>query len=215
MAAITGASSTLLQPDITLDKHSKKELIKTIYEEAEHLNEIIRNVLDMTRLESGAIVVKKEWQSIEEIIGVVLNRFSEKLKDHPLSINLSVDLPLIPFDALLIEQVLMNLLDNAIKYTPKETPLDLSAMLKGGSLLVELADRGPGIPHGEEKRIFEKFVRGSTARGGIGLGLTICQTIITAHGGNIWAENRPGGGTVFRFTLPITGKPKLLEMEEI
>ena len=215
LAAITGASSTLLQPDITLDKHSKKELIKTIYEEAEHLNEIIRNVLDMTRLEAGAIIVKKEWQSIEEIVGVVLNRFSEKLKEHPISTNLSADLPLVPFDALLIEQVLMNLLDNAIKYTPKETPLDLSAMLKGDSLLVELSDRGPGIPHGEEKRMFEKFVRGSTARGGIGLGLTICQAIITAHGGDIWAENRPGGGTVFRFTLPITGKPKLLEMEEI
>jgi two-component system sensor histidine kinase KdpD len=215
LAAITGASSTLLQPDLTLDKHSKKELIKTIYEEAEHLNDIIRNVLDMTRLESGAIIVKKEWQSIEEIVGVVLNRFSQKLKEHPISINLSAELPLVPFDALLIEQVLMNLLDNAIKYTPKETPLDLSAMLKGNSLLVELSDRGPGILHGEEKRMFDKFVRGSTARGGIGLGLTICQAIITAHGGEIWAENRPGGGTVFRFTLPITGKPKLLEMEEI
>jgi two-component system, OmpR family, sensor histidine kinase KdpD len=215
LAAITGAASTLLQPDISLDKHSKKELVKTIYEEAGHLNEVIRNVLDMTRLESGAIVVKKEWQSIEEIIGVVLNRFSEKLNDHPLSINLSPDLPLVPFDALLVEQVLMNLLDNAIKYSPKETPLDLSAMLKSDSLLVELADRGPGIPQGEEKRIFEKFVRGSTARGGIGLGLTICQTIITAHGGDIWAENRPSGGAVFRFTIPITGKPKLPEMEEI
>jgi two-component system, OmpR family, sensor histidine kinase KdpD len=214
LAAITGASSTLLQPDITLDNHSKKELIKTIYEEAEHLNEIIRNVLDMTRLESGAIVVKKEWHSIEEIIGVVLNRFSEKLKEHPISIHLSVDFPLVPFDALLIEQVLMNLLDNAIKYTPKETPLDLSAMLKGDSLLVELADRGPGIPHGEEKRIFDKFVRGSAVRGGIGLGLAICQAIISAHGGDIWVENRPGGGTVFRFTLPITGKPKVLEIEE-
>jgi two-component system sensor histidine kinase KdpD len=215
LAAITGASSTLLQPDINLDTHSKKELIKTIYEEAEHLNDIIRNVLDMTRLESGAIVVKKEWQSIEEIIGVVLNRFSEKLKEHPISINLSPDLPLVPFDALLIEQVLMNLLDNAIKYTPKETPLDLSAMLKEDNLLVELADRGPGIPRGEEKRIFDKFVRGSKARGGIGLGLAICHAIITAHGGDIWAENRDGGGTVFRFTLPIFGKPKLLEMEDI
>jgi two-component system, OmpR family, sensor histidine kinase KdpD len=215
LAAITGASSTLLQPDITLDRHSRKELIKTIYEEAEHLNEIIRNVLDMTRLESGAIVVKKEWQSFEEIIGVVLNRLSEKLREHPISIDLSVDLPLVPFDALLIEQVLMNLLENAIKYTPKETPLDFSAMLKGDSLLVELADRGPGIPQAEEKRIFDKFVRGSAARGGIGLGLAICQAIITAHGGHIWVESRPGGGAVFRFTLPITGKPKVLEMEDI
>ena len=120
-----------------------------------------------------------------------------------------------PFDALLIEQVLMNLLENAIKYTPKETPLDLSAMLKGDSLLVELADRGPGIPKEEEKRIFDKFVRGSAASRGIGLGLAICQAIITAHGGHIWAENRPGGGAVFRFALPISGKPKLLEMEEI
>jgi len=215
LAAITGASSTLLDLDITLDKHSRKELIKTIYEEAEHLNEIIRNVLDMTRIESGAIVVKKEWQSIEEIIGVVLNRFSEKLKEHPISINLSADLPFVPFDALLIEQVLMNLLDNAVKYTPKETPLDLSANLKENNLLVELADRGPGIPHGEEKRIFEKFVHGSTARGGIGLGLAICHAIITAHGGTIWAENRTGGGTVFRFTLPVTGKPQLQVLEEI
>jgi two-component system sensor histidine kinase KdpD len=214
LAAITGAASTLLQPDITLDAHNKKELVMTIYEEAEHLNEIIRNVLDMTRLESGAIAVRKEWQSIEEIIGVVLNRFSEKLKDHPLSISLSPDLPLVPFDALLIEQVLMNLLDNAVKYTPREAPLDLSASLKGNSLLVELADRGPGIPEGEEKRIFEKFVRGSATRGGIGLGLAICHTIISAHGGDIWAENRPGGGTVFRFTLPISGKPELDEMKE-
>ena len=214
-AGATGASSTLLQPEIMLDEQSKKELLKTIYEEAERLNQIIRNVLEMTRLESGAIIVKKEWQSIEEIIGVVVNRFSEKLKEHPLSINLSADLPLVPFDALLIEQVLMNLLDNAIKYTPKETPLELSAALRGDGLLVDLADRGPGIPNGEETRIFEKFVRGSKSRGGIGLGLTICETIITAHGGDIWAENRPGGGTVFRFTLPIAGKPKLLEMEEI
>ncbi|OGW46965.1 MAG: two-component system sensor histidine kinase KdbD [Nitrospirae bacterium RBG_13_41_22] len=215
LAAITGAASTLLQTDIKLDKYNQMELIKTIYEGAEHLNEIIRNVLDMTRLESGAIIVKKEWQSIEEIIGVVLNRFSDKLKDHPLSINLSADLPLVPFDALLIEQVLVNLLDNAIKYTPRETPLDLSAELKGDSLLVELADRGPGIPAGEEKRIFEKFVRGSVVKGGIGLGLTICHTIVTAHGGSIRAENRPGGGAVFQFTLPIAGKPKPLEMEEI
>ncbi len=215
LAAITGAASTLLQQGISLDRNSKQELITTIYEEAEHLNAIIRNILDMTRLESGAITVKKEWQSPEEIIGAVLNRFSEKLKDHPISTNLPSDLPLVPFDPLLIEQVLMNLLDNAVKYTPLGTPLDLYASIKGDNLQIELADRGPGITSGEEKRIFEKFVRGSVSRGGIGLGLTICKAIIDAHGGSIWAENRPGGGAVFRFTLPITGKPELLEMEDI
>ncbi|MEW6586203.1 MAG: sensor histidine kinase KdpD [Nitrospirota bacterium] len=215
LAAITGAASTLLQPDIAFDKYHRKELLKTMYEEAEHLNEIIRNILDITRLESGAIVVRKEWQSIEEIVGAVLERFSQKLGDHPLSVDLQSDLPLVPFDALLIEQVLGNLLDNAVKYTPRETPLRLSAMLKGDNLLVELADRGPGIPPGEEGRIFEKFVRGSAAKGGIGLGLAICNAIITAHGGTIWAENRPGGGAAFRFTLPVGGKPKLPETEEL
>ena len=215
LAAITGAASTLLQQGISLDRNSKQELITTIYEEAEHLNAIIRNILDMTRLESGAITVKKEWQSPEEIIGAVLNRFSEKLKDHPISTNLPSDLPLVPFDPLLVEQVLMNLLDNAVKYTPPGTPLDLYASIKGDNLQIELADRGPGITSGEEKRIFEKFVRGFVSRGGIGLGLTICKAIIDAHGGRIWAENRPGGGAVFRFTLPITGKPELLEMEDI
>jgi two-component system sensor histidine kinase KdpD len=214
LAAITGATTTLLQQDITLDRNSKQELITTIYEEAEHLNAIIRNILDMTRLESGAITVKKEWQSPEEIIGAVLNRFSEKLKDHPVSTNLSSDLPLVPFDPLLIEQVLMNLLDNAVKYTPLGIPLDLYVSVKGDSLQIELADRGPGIASGEEKRIFEKFVRGSVSRGGIGLGLTICKAIIDAHGGRIWAENRPGGGAVFRFTLPISGKPLLPEPED-
>jgi two-component system sensor histidine kinase KdpD len=213
LAAITGAATTLLQQDISLDRSSKGELITTIYEEAEHLNAIIRNILDMTRLESGAIAVKKEWQSPEEIIGAALNRFSEKLKDHPVSTNLPSDLPLVPFDPLLIEQVLMNLLDNAAKYTPLGTPLDLYASVEGDNLQIELADRGPGITSGEEKRIFEKFVRGSVSRGGIGLGLTICKAIIDAHGGRIWAENRPGGGAVFRFTLPIGGKPLLPEPE--
>jgi two-component system sensor histidine kinase KdpD len=215
LAAITGAATTLLQQDISLDRNSQQELIKAIYEEAEHLNAIIRNILDMTRLESGAITVKKEWQSLEEIIGGVLNRFSEKLKDHTISIDLPSDVPLVPFDPLLIEQVLMNLLENAVKYTPRGSLLELNASVKGENLQIELADRGPGITSGEEKRIFEKFVRGSVSKGGIGLGLTICKAIIDAHGGHIWAENRPGGGAVFRFTVPLDGKPRLPEAENI
>jgi two-component system sensor histidine kinase KdpD len=213
LAAITGAATTLLQQHETLDQFSKHELLQTISEEAEHLNQIIRNVLDMTRLEAKAITIKKEWQSLEEIIGVVLNRFSDKLKGRDLSANLPKDLPLIPFDPLLIEQVLMNLLDNALKYTPQVTPIDISATSKEGEVIVELADRGPGIPQGSEKWIFEKFVRGSAASGGIGLGLTICRAIIAAHGGRIWAENRPGGGALFRFTLPLEGEPPPIEQE--
>ncbi len=207
LAAITGGVTTLLQQDVALNASQRQELLQTVYEEAEHLNQIIRNVLDMTRLEAKAITVKKEWQSLEEIVGVVLNRLSDKLKGRQLDVDLPEDLPLVPFDPLLVEQVLMNLLDNSIKYTPQNTPLSLSASVRGKEVAVEVADRGPGIPPGSEERIFEKFVRGSATGGGIGLGLTICRAVIEAHGGRIWAENREGGGAVFCFTLPLEGEP--------
>jgi two-component system sensor histidine kinase KdpD len=214
LAAITGSSTALLQEDITLDKQSRRELVQTIFEEAEHLNQIIRNVLDMTRLEAKLISVQKEWQSLEEIVGVVLNRLADKLNGRQVTTRIPTDIPLVPFDPLLIEQVLMNLLDNAIKYTPEGTPLELSAEVKVNDVVMELADRGPGIPPGDEERIFEKFVRRAAVGGGIGLGLTICKAIVNAHGGHIWAESRPGGGSVFRFTLPISGKPSLPEPED-
>jgi two-component system sensor histidine kinase KdpD len=168
----------------------------------------------MTRLESGAIKVNKEWQSLEEIVGVVLNRLGDRLNGHPVTVHLPANLPLIPFDSLLIEQVFMNLFDNAIKYGPKGTPLELSATESVFTVTVELADRGPGIPPGEEEHIFQKFVRGRGATGGVGLGLAICRTIIHAHGGKIWAENREGGGAVFKFTLSAAGLPPLKPEEE-
>ncbi|MBS1114273.1 MAG: kdpD [Nitrospirae bacterium] len=214
LAAITGAASTLLQQDVVLDQFNRRELLQTIYEESDHLNQLIRNVLDMTRLESKAITVKKEWQPLEEIIGVVLNRLSDRLRGRSLSAKLPEDLPLILFDPLLIEQVLMNLFDNALKYAPEGTPIELSATVMGNEVLVEIADRGPGIPPGSEERIFEKFVRGSATGGGIGLGLAICRAIIAAHEGRIWAEDRPGGGAIFRFTLPLEGEPPHLEQEK-
>ena len=214
LSAITGAASTLLQRDVLLDTDSRLDLVTTIQEEADHLNRIIKNVLDMTRLESGAIQVNKEWQSLEEIVGVVLDRLGDRLNDHPLTVKLPGNLPLIPFDGLMIEQVLVNLLDNAIKYTPKGTPLELSASESFYTVTVELADRGPGIPPGDEERIFDKFVRGRGAAGGVGLGLAICRTIINAHGGKIWAENREGGGAVFRFTLSSAGLPPAPKKEE-
>jgi two-component system sensor histidine kinase KdpD len=214
LAAITGAATALLQKDITFDQEGRQELVRTIYEEAVHLNEIIRNVLDMTRLETRAITVKKEWQSIEEIVGVVLNRLSEKLSGRDLHVNIPADIPLVPFDPLLIEQVLMNLLDNTVKYTPAGTPIELRAEVERDAILIKVADRGPGIPKGGEERIFEKFVRGSATGGGIGLGLTICRAIINAHGGRIWAENRPGGGAIFLFTLPLEGEAPMPDQEE-
>jgi two-component system sensor histidine kinase KdpD len=214
LSAITGAATTLLQRDVMIDTESRLDLVKTIQEEAERLNRIIKNVLDMTRLESGAIKLNKEWQSLEEIVGVVLNRLGDRLKDHPVTVKLPGNLPLIPFDGLLIEQVLVNLFDNAIKYTPKGTPLELSASESFYTVTVSLADRGSGIPPGEEERIFEKFVSGRTTGGGVGLGLAICRTIINAHGGKIWAENREDGGAVFHFTLSSAGLPPPPKQEE-
>jgi len=214
LSAITGAATTLLQKDIAFDRIARSELLQTIQEEAEHLNRIIKNVLDMTRLESGTIKLNKEWQPLEEIVGAVLNRLGERLNDHPVTVKLQGNLPLIPFDSLLLEQVFMNLFDNAIKYSPPGTPLELSASETFYTVTVELADRGPGIPPGEEEHIFDKFVRGRSTGGGVGLGLAICRTIINAHGGKIWAENREGGGAVFRFTLPAAGLPPAPKVED-
>jgi len=214
LSAITGAATTLLQKDIAFDRIARSELLQTIQEEAEHLNRIIKNVLDMTRLESGTIKLNKEWQPLEEIVGAVLNRLGERLNNHPVTVKLQGNLPLIPFDSLLLEQVFMNLFDNAIKYSTPGTPLELSATETFYTVTVELADRGPGIPPGEEEHIFDKFVRGRSTGGGVGLGLAICRTIINAHGGKIWAENREGGGAMFRFTLPAAGLPPAPKIEE-
>jgi two-component system, OmpR family, sensor histidine kinase KdpD len=214
LSAITGAATTLLENDAAIDMVGRLELLQTIQEEADHLNRIIKNVLNMTRLESGEIKINKEWQSLEEIVGVALNHLGSRLDDHPLIVNLPGNLPLIPFDGLLLEQVFMNLFDNAIKYTPKGVSLELSAEESFYTVTVSLADRGPGIPPGEEEHIFEKFVRGRGTSGGVGLGLAICRTIINAHGGKIWAENREGGGAVFRFTLSAAGLPPARKQEE-
>ncbi len=214
LTTVAGAASTLLAADAALDQRSRRELLEMILVESERLSRIIKNVLAMTRLESGVLNLQKEWQSLEEIVGVVLNRLGERLNDHPVTLNLPENLPLIPFDGLLLEQVLMNLFENAIKYSPAGTPLELSASEQLYTVTVELADRGPGIPPGEEERIFEKFVRGRNAGGGVGLGLAICRAIITAHGGRIWAENRPGGGAEFRFTLSSAGVPPMPHVEE-
>ncbi|HKE89992.1 MAG TPA: sensor histidine kinase KdpD [Gemmatimonadales bacterium] len=209
LAAITGAASSLLEERSGLSDATRRDLLKTILEEAERMTRLIANLLDMIRVESGALEVQKEWQPLEEVIGVALIRLDVRLRDHPVGVRLPPDLPLVPLDAVLVEQVFVNLLENAVKYTPAGTQIEISAVAESGVVRVEVADRGPGLPAGEEVRVFEKFYRApeTAARGGIGLGLAICRGIITAHGGRIWAENRPGGGAAFRFTLPLSGAP--------
>jgi two-component system sensor histidine kinase KdpD len=216
LAAIAGAASSLQEDHAALDASMRHELCQTIAEEAHRLNRLVNNLLEMTRLESGAIQVHREWQPLEEVVGAALTRLEAQLADRPLRTHLPADLPLVPLDSVLIEQVLINLLDNAVKYTPPGSPIMLSAWAIDGAVTVEVADEGPGLPPGEEHRIFEKFyrVRHATSPSGAGLGLTICRGIVVAHGGSMWAANRPGGGTAVRFTLPLTGTPPSVIPEE-
>jgi two-component system sensor histidine kinase KdpD len=216
LAAIAGASSTLVEADATLNSASRHELAESIYDETHRLNRLVANLLDMTRLEGGGMSVKKDWQSIEEIVGVVLNRLVRQLKDYRVETRLDKDLPLVPLDELLIQQVLMNLFENAIRFAPVGSAIELAAYLQGKQVIVELADRGPGVPAGDEERVFEKFYRASSNghRSGAGLGLAICRGVIQLHGGRIWVENRADGGAVFRFTLPLAGEPPRVAVAE-
>jgi two-component system sensor histidine kinase KdpD len=159
----------------------------------------------MTKLESGAVQLKKELHVPGEIIGSAIARVEDKLGSRELTTQISPDLPLIPMDALLIEQVLVNLLDNALKYTPDGSPIEISVGVEKGRLAVTVADRGPGIPEEDLPRLFEKFYRGPQKehKSGAGLGLSICKGFIDIHGGIITASNRPGGGSTFRFTIPL------------
>lgn len=211
LGSIEGAASSLLQ-EAALPKDVQVEMAETILAESRRMTRLVTNLLDMVRVESGALAVHKAWQPLEEALGVALLRLEERLAGHPLQTRLPPDLPLIPIDELLIEQVFINLLENAVKHTPPGTPITVSAWTEDGAVVVEVADRGPGIPAGEEESIFRKFHRGSvTARatpaGGSGLGLTICRGIIAAHGGRIWLHRSQQPGAAFRLTLPLEGLP--------
>jgi two-component system sensor histidine kinase KdpD len=216
LAVITGAASALVQKDATLTTDARQDLGLTIHEEAQRLNRLVRNLLDMTKITAGAIKVAKEWQPLEGVVGAVLGRMEDQLAGWQVDVKLAPDLPLVPIDAVLIEQVLINILENATKYTPKGSVLELLAHQDKASVVVEVADRGPGIPLEHVDKIFEKFYRLPRERegDGAGLGLAICRGIVEAHGGRIWAENRPGGGSVFRFTIPIEGTPPTVAAEE-
>jgi two-component system sensor histidine kinase KdpD len=215
LAVITGAASTLLQSSPRVDDATAQDLTKTIVEESERLERLIRNLLDMTRLESGAVSVNKEWLALEEVVGAALDRIDQRLTGRDVTVSIPADLPLVPFDMVLIEQVLINLLENAAKYS--EGPIEISASTALGEVQVEIADRGPGIPEGQEARVFEKFQRAGRegSPGGVGLGLTICRAILAAHGGRIWAQNRAGGGASFRFALPVSGQPPELPLPQL
>jgi two-component system, OmpR family, sensor histidine kinase KdpD len=207
LAVVMGAVTSLIDGEATLPTERKREYLRTIANEAARLNRLVRNLLDMTSLEAGVMRARKQWQPLEEVVGVALGRLEEVLQGRPVRVHIAPEASLAPFDASLIEQVLINLVENAVKYTPPDTPVEIDARRVDGAVEIEVADRGPGVPRGKEEQIFEKFERAAGTASGMGLGLTICRGIVAAHGGRIWCAKRDEGGASFRFLLPCEGAP--------
>jgi two-component system sensor histidine kinase KdpD len=213
LASILAAGTTLL--GLRDREGSALELLETIIQEAERMNGMIVNLLSVTRLESGTVVLNKELEGIDDLIFAALARLSGRLSGREVQVDVPHDLPMIPVDSVLIDQLLVNLLENVLRYTPSGSPLDVRVSLQPDAIAVEVCDRGPGIAERERERVFDKFYRGQSADrtdGGTGLGLTICRAVARAHDGDMSILPRRGGGSVVRFTLPSavsTARPKL------
>lgn len=214
LAAIVGASSSLAE-DHALGPDTRRALARDILDSSRRMSELTDKVLDMARLQSGAIVLKREWYPLEEIVGAALAQLKQRLRGHKVGVELPADLPWVSADARMLEQVLLNLIENAVKYSPAGTLILISAVRDGDAISVEVADQGPGLPPGTEERVFEKFyqVQPEHAAAGAGLGLAICRIIVEAHGGTIRAASRPDGGASFVFDLPLAGEPPAIERE--
>ena len=205
LGTIEGAASALVSDGDSLPRAEQKALAESVVGESRRMARLVSNLLDMVRLESGKLAVTGEWQPLEESLGVALLRTEEMLGPRAVRVEGVAELPLVLIDGLLIEQVFVNLLENAAKYTPPDTVIVIRAWSAEKEIVVEVADSGPGVPAGEEESVFRKFYQGPQQiepAGGSGLGLTICRGIVTAHGGQMWVEAAPGGGAAFRFTLP-------------
>ncbi len=213
LAAIAGSAARLLERDDSNPFATDRELLKTIVDEAHRLTRLIENLLEMTRLQAGGVTLNRQWHVLEEIVGSARSRLKSELAHHPVKVDLPSDLPLLHIDGILMEQVFLNLLENAARYTPVGTRIEISAKIKSECVDVEVADNGPGLLPGSERQIFDKFYRGvrSTPDGrrGVGLGLAICKAIVQVHGGEISARQRHGGGAVFLVRLPRSMPPSV------
>ena len=208
LASILGAATSLRQYGALHDEAGKEELLATIQEEAERLNRFVGNLLDMTRLESGGLALNWAMIDIADVIGTALRRTSKILVNHPVKLDLEDTLPEIRADFTLLEQILVNLLDNAAKYSAETTTILIRGRCRGDTVVIEFIDEGVGLPPGEEERIFDKFYRLNAEdrkRAGTGLGLSICRGFAEALGGSITASNRSDRqGAIFTLKLPLT-----------
>jgi two-component system sensor histidine kinase KdpD len=215
LTRIIGAANALIENDTDLEPSERRDFKYIVLEEAQRMSELTGKLLDMARLSSGEIVLHPDWNALEEIVGSALNRLEKHLQDRPVRTVLADNLPLLWIDAVLIEQVLVNLVENAIKYSPAGSPVDICAQIQDGRCRLAVADYGPGIAKGQETKIFEKFYRGAceSDQSGVGLGLALCKAIVEAHGGLIRAGNRAGKGAEFVILLPLRDPPSIDEPE--
>ena len=207
LSSIKAAAYSLQEKDVTWDEEVRHSFAVTIEREADRLNRLVGNILDMSRIEGGALKAEKELYPLDELVYHVVDHMQFVLKGRDVRVTLPDSLPPVALDFLQMDQVLTNLIENAVRYTPSGSPIEISAVEQGGEILVQVADHGQGVPEEYIERIFDKFYRvsGAKQRGtmGTGLGLAVCRGLVEAHGGRIWAENRPGGGAIFQFTLPL------------
>lgn len=217
LAVISGASSSILRnPGMTAT--TQHELLQTVFDESDRLSRLVENLLRLTQVTSAQFFVEKQWHPVEDVVGSSLRRLEHLLGLRPVNVSLPTEVLLGQFDAVLIEQVLVNLLENACRYTPADTSINIAAWSDGPSTVIEISDFGPGLMAGDEQRVFEKFQRGANTKPdsrGAGLGLAICRAIVRAHGGEITAQNRPEkSGVIFRIRLPVEGTSPRVNLED-
>ncbi len=205
LVSIIGALSSLQEKGMKLDNAAKRNLIGVAREEAERLNHLITNLLDVSRIEAGAIRITRQPSDVQDLVGAALEQMGDRARARPIKINIPTELPLVSVDFGLIVQTLVNVLDNALKYSPADSPIGIKARQAADGVHIEIADHGVGIPPQDLLHVFDKFYRIQRPDNvaGTGLGLSICKGIVEAHGGRIAAENRRGGGTIIRLMLPV------------
>jgi two-component system sensor histidine kinase KdpD len=208
LSSIKASASSLLQEDVQWSEEERRGFALTIEQEADRLNRLVSNLLDMSRIEGGAIKPEKEWYPLQELIQDVLERLQPLLQGRRVQTDIPDDLPPIELDYLQMDQVFTNLIENAVRYTPPTSPIEIRARREDSNVIISVADRGPGIPIADLEHVFDKFYRVTGRRSsgsvpGTGLGLAVSRGLVEAHGGKIWAEQRPDGGTIFYIRLPI------------
>jgi two-component system sensor histidine kinase KdpD len=216
LGGITGAASTLLADRGGLPEAARRDLLETIHEEGDRLQRLVTNLLDVTRLESGVVDLAKDWVPLEEVVGSALDRLVPQLGSRKVKVDLPANLPMVQADPVLLGQVIINLVENACKFSPADQPIEIKGWATERAVTLSVTDHGPGIPEGQEEHIFEKLVRfpQGEARPGAGLGLAICKGVVQAHGGRIQATNRPSGGAQFMISLPLGAAPPAPPSEE-